>query len=73
MHPITMQESSKIIVSDGIIQEMQNLQTGIQEAYDEMINYKEYSKRFPDDQNLHSMKQKMYTNFSIIFLTLSVK
>lgn len=68
MHPITMQESSKIIVSDGI-QEIQNLQAGIQEAYDEMINYKEYSKRFPDDQDLHSMKQKMYTNFSIIFLT----
>ncbi len=68
MHPITMQESSKIIVSDGI-QEIQNIQAGVQEAYDEMINYKEYSKRFPNDQDLHSMKQKMYTNFSIIFLT----
>ena len=68
MHPITMQESSKIVVTD-VVPEMQKMQAAVQEAYDEMINYKEYSKRFPHDHDLHSMKQKMYTNFSIIFLT----
>lgn len=69
MHPITMGESSKIVVIDGMQREIQNIQTGLQEAYDEMINYKEYSKRFPEDKDFHSAKQKMYTNFSIIFLT----
>lgn len=64
MHPITMQESSKIAVTDGL-QEIQNIQIGIQEAYDEMINYKEHSKRFPSNQSLHSLKQKMYSNFRI--------
>lgn len=67
MHPITMQESSKIIVTDGP-PEIQELQAAVQTAYDEMINYKEYSKRFPNDPDLHSAKQKIYTNFSLIFL-----
>ena len=70
MHPITMQESSKIAVSEGAPPEMQKLQAAVQEAYDEMINYKEYSKRFPHDEDFRSMKQKMYTNFSIIFLSV---
>lgn len=67
IHPITMQESSKIAVTDST-PEIQELQAAIQTAYDEMINYKEYSKRFPNDAALTSAKQKIYTNFSLIFL-----
>jgi predicted SprT family Zn-dependent metalloprotease len=68
MHPITMRESSKIMITDTY-PEMQELQKAVQTAYDEMINYKEYSKRFPHDPNLHSAKEKVFTNFSLIFLT----
>ena len=69
IHPITMQESSKIVVTDTA-SEIQQLEVAVQTAYDEMINYKEYSKRFPNDSTLHSAKQKAYTNFSIIFLSV---
>ena len=69
MHPITMQESSKIIATDGVIPEIQNIQAGIQEAYDEMINYKEYTKLFPNEKDFHSMRCKIFSNCSIIFLT----
>ena len=69
IHPITMQESSKTIVTEGA-PEIQELQAAVQTAYDEMINYKEYSKRFSNDPGLRSAKQKVYTNFSLIFLSV---
>jgi hypothetical protein len=69
LHPITMQESSKIVVSQGQSQEIQEFQSAVQLAYDEMINYRAHVERFPNDKALSSAKKKMYTNFSIIFLT----
>jgi len=68
MHPITMKESSKVLVRSPI-PEIGEFQAEVQYAYDEMINYKEYVKLFPKDQNMHSAKNGMFTNFSIIFLT----
>lgn len=68
MHPITMKEASKVLVRSHN-PEIQEFQAEVQFAYDEMINYKGYVKLFPKDQNMHSAKNGMFTNFSIIFLT----
>jgi len=67
LHPVTMQESSKtaVVGENPIFYEFQQ---GIQTAYDEMINYKEYAKRFPYDKSLHSARKKLFTNFSMILL-----
>lgn len=69
MHPITMQENSNVVAFEGFAPEIQELQREIQYVYDEMINYKEYVKKFPCDKDLHSSHQKMFTKFSMIFLS----
>lgn len=68
MHPITMKESSKVLVQSND-PAIQNFQAEVQYSYDEMINYKEYIKLFPNDPDLHSAKLGMFSNFSVIFLT----
>jgi len=69
MHPVTIQEASKTIVSQGISQDAQDFQAEVQAAYDEMINYKEYVKRFPNDASLHSSRVKLYDMLTMDFLT----
>lgn len=70
MHPITMQESSKVMMNSRDRPEIQEFQREIQYSYDEMINFKEYVKRFPCDKDLHSSHQRMFSNFSVIFHTM---
>jgi len=67
-HPITMKDTTSLSVMNGE-PAFVDYQAEIYFSYDEMINYKEYVKKFPNDQQLHSAKSKHYTNFSIIFLS----
>lgn len=69
MHPVTMGEKSCILIQNGA-PEYVELQFRFSEAYDEMINYKMYVQVFPNDPHLRSYKDKEFTNYAIIFLSV---
>ncbi len=71
-HPIIIKDTTSFPVLDGA-QEFKDFQADVVFSYDEMINYKEYVKKFPMDKILHSAKENEFSNFSIIFLTTKYK
>lgn len=67
MHPVTMEESSDHFKIESVSSGMQEIEKGIQTGYDEMINYKEYVKRFPNDNDIQSSKEKQFAEHSCGF------
>jgi len=68
-HPLTIKGTTAFPVPVSS-QEIQNHIAEIVYSYDEMINYQEYVKKFPNDEHLHKVKSPMYSNFSVMHKTI---
>jgi len=64
-HPLTIKGTTRFPVPESF-PELENHCAEIIFSYDEMINYQEYVKKFPNDKNLHKAKLPMFSNFSVI-------
>jgi hypothetical protein len=66
MHPVTMGERSIVLLSKD--QTSAELDLKFSQAFDEMINYKEYTKKFPNDPGLKSYQMKKLVDYVMHFL-----
>lgn len=66
MHPVTMGEQSIVLLSNDPI--LSELDLRFSNAFDEMINHKEYVQRFPNDPGMYSYQQKKLTDYVMYFL-----
>jgi len=72
MHSITMKGSFKLLI-ESLSPDINTIEIGVQTAYDELINYKEYVKINPNDKNLHSAKEKQFGEHTCGFFDTKYK
>ena len=68
-HPLTIKGTTAFPIRVST-QEVMTHQAETVFCYDEMINYKEYIKKFPNDKDLHEAKKYEFSNFLEILLTM---